>query len=56
MTSLGFLILSRAWFDIIFVPPLSFVSPLFLYASYNCYDNLSVHLIHVLHYDVQRLL
>ena len=49
---LGFLILSRSWFGIIFVPPLSFVSPLFLYAWYNCYDNISIHLIHVLRYNV----
>jgi hypothetical protein len=43
---LGFPILSRVWFGIILVP-LSFVSPLLLYASYNCYDNISIRLIHV---------
>ena len=31
---------------------LSFVSPLLLYASYNCYDNISIHLIYVLDYNV----
>ena len=36
--------MSRAWFGIIFVPHLSFVSPLFLYACCNCYDNISIHL------------
>ena len=48
------LVKSVVWYKL--CTPLSFVSPLFLYASYNCYDNLSVHLIHVLHYDVQCLL
>ena len=43
--------MSRAWFGIIFESPLSFVSPLFLYACYNCYDNISTHLIHVLCYN-----
>ena len=53
--SLGFPILSRAWFSIIFIP-LFFLSPLLLYASYNCYDNISIHLIHVLCYNFHRLL
>jgi hypothetical protein len=52
---LGFLILSRAWFGIIFIP-LSFVSPLLLYACYNCYDNISIHLIHILNYNDHCLL
>ena len=34
--------MSRAWFGIIFVPPLSFVSPLLLYACYNCYENINI--------------
>ena len=54
--SLGFPIMSRAWFVIIFVPPLSFASPLLLYACYNCYDNISIHLIHDLRYNVHCLL
>jgi hypothetical protein len=35
---------SKVWFGIIFIP-LSFVSPLILYVCYNCYDNISIHLI-----------
>ena len=48
------LVKSVVWYKL--CTPLSFVSPLFLYASYSCYDNLNVHLIHVLYYNVQRLL
>ena len=53
---LAFPIMSRAWFGIIFVPPLSFVSPLFLYVCYNCYDDVSIRLVHILRYNINRLL
>ena len=53
--SLGFPMVSRAWFGIIFVPPL-FCLSLLLYVCYNCYDNIGIHNIHVLSHNVHRLL
>ena len=36
--------------------PSLFCTSIFLYARYNCYDNISIHLIHVLCYNIHRLL
>jgi hypothetical protein len=52
---LGFLTLSRAWFGIVLVP-LSRCISIILYAYYNHYDNISIHLVHVLGFNVHRLL